>query len=144
MRKTGFTSCSVSGCARKHYCSHLCCGHYRRKLKYGSPTAPKPKAWDRSGSKNPRWKGGEIKDGHGRIVVYSPGHPFPSWNKTHVYRYRLVVEKHIGRYLLPVEIVHHKNGIPNDDRIENLEITTRQDHIKKHQIKGKLCSRPSM
>jgi hypothetical protein len=44
----------------------------------------------------------------------------------------LVMEEHIGRYLLPEEEVHHINGVITDDRIENLELTTHSEHAKKH------------
>lgn len=83
------------------------------------------------GSKNPRWKGGKTIAHDGRVLVYSPNHPNPSKGR-YVYRYRLVMEQHIGRFLKRGEVVHHKNHIVNDDRIENLQIMREVEHNQLH------------
>lgn len=67
----------------------------------------------------------------GRVAVYVPGHPAAN-NRGYVLRYRYVMEQHLGRFLNPDELVHHKNGNKLDDTLENLELITRSAHAVHH------------
>lgn len=92
--------------------------------------------WD-SGKKSCHWKGGRHKNTMGYIVVYAPNHPcVQKSNFRYILEHRLVMEKKIGKYLKDTEIVHHLNGIKDDNREENLALCNRRDHhifIKKLQ-----------
>ena len=68
------------------------------------------------GKKSATWKGGRYKDNNGYIRITCADH------RNVALEHRLVIEKHIGRYLHSWETVHHINGIRDDNRIENLEL----------------------
>lgn len=60
---------------------------------------------------------------HGYVRVKSPNHPRAHGQR--VYEHILVMEDTLGRCLIPGENVHHKNGVKDDNRPENLELWSR-------------------
>lgn len=108
------------------------------KGKHRSPKTEFLKGYKQSkGKNNPNWRGGRTIDSNGYILIRKPSHPFAN-HHGYVFEHRLVMEKHLGRYLLQEEVVHHINGIPDDNRIENLELFKNNNiHISFHEQKKK-------
>lgn len=85
-----------------------------------------PVRWYRQKERHHNWKGGKKKHG-GYIEVYMPNHPYKN-KADYVKEHRLVMEKHLGRYLKPDELIHHLNSKKDDNRPENLFLTVRKEH----------------
>ena len=85
-------------------------------------------AESRMGEKHPLWKGGRAKYTGGYIKVKMPNHPDVA-KGGYILEHRLVMENKLNRRLLPYEEVHHKNGIKDDNRPENLEIVLKYKHF---------------
>lgn len=71
------------------------------------------------------WKGG-IREIRGYTFIYQGKGKYKKQS-------RIIIEKHLKRLLSPLEFVHHKNGIRNDDRLENLTLTDLSNHVKHHR-----------
>lgn len=92
------------------------------------------------GENNPAWKGGKythLASGYIRIHV-NKDHQFISMasfkhGSYTILEHRLVMAEYLQRSLTSAEIVHHINGIKNDNRIENLTITTKKHHRVSYQ-----------
>jgi len=67
----------------------------------------------------------------GYVYIYFPDHP-KSNSDGYIMEHDLIMECFIGRHLKENEIVHHKNKIRNDNRIENLEIMDFREHARMH------------
>jgi len=85
------------------------------------------------GEKHGLWKGGKwISQGYIMVKLY-PNDPFyPMAIKPHQYvlEHRLVMAKHLGRCLKSWEVIHHKNHIKTDNRVENLQLISRHRHMQ--------------
>jgi hypothetical protein len=84
------------------------------------------------GSEHPNWKGGRVIDKNGYVHIYKPNHPHAVG--LYVSEHRLIMENKLGRILSPSEIVHHINGIKNDNREDNLELTNTSKHMEHHRL----------
>lgn len=80
----------------------------------------------RTGEKNPNYKGGRYVGRDVRVLIPRQ-RPF-----NYVLEHRLVMQRALGRELKDSEVVHHKNGIKTDNRIENLELMTVAEHSEHH------------
>ena len=71
----------------------------------------------------PTFKGEKHITGRGYVYVHAPDHPSVQGKPyKRVAEHRLVMEKFLGRYLHPWELVHHKYGNKQDNVLENLEL----------------------
>jgi len=105
---------------RQKYCSRKCAMVMQSERMRKFPIKNSGKYLHKKGSENGNWKGGKIVNNDGYICIYCPNHLYCCKEKKYVLEHRLIMESHIGRVLLPTEVVHHINGIRTDNRIENL------------------------
>ena len=86
------------------------------------------------GDRNSNWKGGRIIcDGYVSVWLDESDFFYQMANSSgYILEHRLVMAKHLGRCLQTWEHIHHKDGIRDNNNIENLKLATQSDHIKEH------------
>lgn len=80
--------------------------------------------------KHPNWSGGRSLDSLGYVQVRTA-------KNTRTREHRRVAAETLGRPLQPHEQVHHRNEVKTDNRPENLEVLTAQEHARRHPPKKK-------
>lgn len=118
----------AKGLCRSCVSSHIA---YANQHRLNSVDARRKRSISMRGSHNPAWKGGvfKTKGGYIELYIYPDNLFFPMASKTHrVKEHRLIMAKHLGRCLNPWEIVHHRNHIKDDNRIDNLQLVSDDSH----------------
>jgi len=136
-RKTFYVSKSKD---HLKFCSYRCAWDGRKKSYSGKGNPYYGKKHSKnirekmSGVRHHNWKGGINRHPEGYVYVLSKSHP--RRNKAgYVYQHILVMEEHLGRYLNRKEVVHHINGIKDDNRIKNLQLfSSNAEHMRHHHV----------
>ena len=131
------TTCSVKGCTKAVHAKSWCGMHYARVARHGNVFAynrPGPrKGYTNRIPGEPRY----FDKQSGYVNTWAPLHPNANKDGTvaeHIY----VMSKHLQRGLLPHEVVHHKNGVRDDNRLENLELWS-TSHPKGQRVTDKVA-----
>ncbi len=100
------------------------CGSVFRPKSKSSRFCSRPCMWSKNGGANR--KGGPIWWTNAK--GYVEGRVWIDGKRMHAKQHRWIMEGIIGRPLHAWEDVHHKNGIKNDNRPDNLELLSHGEH----------------
>ena len=95
-----------------------------------------------AGPNNGNWNGGRYIHGpSGYVFILNPNHPHADANG-YVREHRLMMEQTLGRYLEPIERVHHIDGDRQNNQPKNLRLISHSDHTALHHAQGDLSMPP--
>ena len=104
--------CKIQNCDKVAATIGMCNAHYLRKHRYGRIHS--------------------VKRTYGTGSFRKDGYKLISHNGRRILEHRLIMELSLGRPLSRSEIIHHLNHDPQDNRLENLVLTTFSQHPKYH------------
>jgi hypothetical protein len=114
---------------QEHFCEN--CGtkslRFGKKVRYCTQTCAN-QTIKKFGKDHMRWNNGEAHCSSGYIMVLTSRKP-----RKYVFQHRLVMQEYLGRELSLSEVVHHINHNRSDNRLENLQVLSRAEHIKIHK-----------
>lgn len=121
------STCYVENCERSTIAKGLCENHYRRMRRNGSPYIHINQEWGKA------------------RTIRADGYIYITVDGKQVMEHRHVMEMHLERKLRDDEVIHHRDGDKQNNKLENLEVMTQSEHMSHHykeliKVKGKfLC-----
>lgn len=115
--------CEVPNCESLAAKNKLCARHNTR-VRTGNPVGTAERLRNEDG------RGRYKKRGYVYVPNPDGGNP--------VFEHRVIMERFLGRKLTKGEFVHHRNGVRDDNRIENLELWDRH-HPPGQRVSDKLA-----
>lgn len=115
------------------FCSNKCGAQYNAVNTPLNIRKEKASHLHKNGSNHPSWRGGRKVDKNGYIYVWV-GYDYPNATADgYLFEHRYVLEKQLKRHLKPNEVIHHKDGNKQNNRIDNLELCdSHAEHIAQH------------
>lgn len=77
----------------------------------------------------------KIRNAAGYVLIYMPEHPRS--NKSRVFEHIVIWENANKTQVPDGYVIHHINGIKDDNRIENLRLMSTEEHTKFHNTNRK-------